>query len=38
MFGSVEGLTGILMGGFSTGLFFGIASRLFARREKGPGQ
>lgn len=30
MLAPVEGLTGILMGGLSTGLFFGIASRLFA--------
>lgn len=30
MLGPIEGLTGILMCGLSTGLFFGIAARLFA--------
>ena len=29
MLGPIEGLTGILMCGLSTGLFFGIAARLF---------
>jgi hypothetical protein len=32
MLGPIEGLTGILMCGLSTGLFFGIASRLFATK------
>lgn len=32
---AVEGLTGILMCGLSTGLFFAIASRFFAKRPAG---
>jgi hypothetical protein len=31
LLGAVEGLTGILMCGLSTGVFFAIASRFFAR-------
>lgn len=34
MLGPVEGLTGILMCGLSTGLFFGVVSRLFSDRVK----
>ena len=33
MLGPVEGLTGILMCGLSTGLFFAIVSKLFASRS-----
>ncbi len=34
MVGAVEGLTGILMCGLSTGFFFAVASRMFASRVK----
>jgi len=34
MLSAVEGLTGILMCGLSTGLFFAIASKYFARRPR----
>lgn len=37
LLGPVEGLTGILMCGLSTGFFFAIVSRMYeARRPKGP--
>jgi hypothetical protein len=32
--GSVEGLTGILMSGLSTGFFFAVVTRLVAPRAK----
>ena len=32
LFGPVEGLTGILMCGLSTGLFFAVVSRIYASR------
>jgi len=34
LFGPVEGLTGILMCGLSTGFFFAIVSRLYGARRK----
>lgn len=34
LLGPIEGLTGILMCGLSTGLFFAIASRLYAVKEQ----
>ena len=36
MLGPIEGLTGILMCGLSTGIFFAIVSRLFAIKAHGP--
>ena len=35
LLGSVEGLTGILMCGLSTGFFFAVVSRMFGLRTKG---
>jgi hypothetical protein len=35
LLGPVEGLTGILMCGLSTGFFFAIVSRLFSLQQKG---
>jgi hypothetical protein len=35
--GAVEGLTGILMCGLSTGFFFAVVSRVFASRVKAAG-
>lgn len=35
LLGPVEGLTGILMCGLSTGFFFAIVSRLYALQQKG---
>ena len=34
LLGAVEGLTGILMCGLSTGLFFAVVSRMYASRAK----
>ena len=38
LLGPVEGLTGILMCGLSTGFFFAVLSRLYAAQKHGAGQ
>jgi Ion channel len=38
MLGPVEGLTGILMCGLSTGFFFALVSRIYASRTKADGR
>jgi preprotein translocase subunit SecG len=38
MLGPVEGMTGILMCGLSTGFFFALATRLFPGRDQGQGK